>query len=45
MRLRDYKIGWRMLAKEPTYSSVVIAGLGGGLCRLFSGAERYCCFP
>jgi putative ABC transport system permease protein len=27
MKLRDFKIGWRLLAKEPTYSSVVIVGL------------------
>lgn len=27
MKLRDFKIGWRLLAKEPTYSSVVILGL------------------
>lgn len=27
MKLSDFKIGWRLLAKEPTYSSVVIFGL------------------
>ena len=27
MKPRDFKIGWRLLAKEPTYSSVVILGL------------------
>lgn len=27
MKLRDFKIGWRLLAKEPTYSAVVIFGL------------------
>lgn len=27
MKLSDFKIGWRLLAKEPTYSSVVILGL------------------
>lgn len=27
MKLRDFKIGWRLLAKEPTYSAVVICGL------------------
>ena len=27
MKLRDFTIGWRLLAKDPTYSSVVILGL------------------
>ena len=28
MNLRDFRIGWRLLFKEPAYSAVVVLGLG-----------------
>ncbi|MET0981368.1 MAG: FtsX-like permease family protein [Telluria sp.] len=31
MKLKDFRIGWRMLVQEPAYSLVVIVGLGIGL--------------
>jgi hypothetical protein len=33
MNLRDFRIGWRLLAKEPAYSAVVI------LCGLLPAAR------
>jgi putative ABC transport system permease protein len=43
MKLRDFRIGWRLLAKEPGYSSVVIAGLAVGIavCFLLLGLVRH----
>lgn len=43
MNLRDFRVGWRLLAKEPAYSSVVIAGLAVGIavCFLLLGLVRH----
>ncbi|MCU6435062.1 ABC transporter permease [Undibacterium sp. Jales W-56] len=43
MKLRDFRIGWRVLAQEPVYSAVTILGLGIGLavCLLMLGFVRY----
>jgi putative ABC transport system permease protein len=43
MNLRDFRVGWRLLAKEPAYSSVVIAGLALGIavCFLLLGLVRH----
>jgi putative ABC transport system permease protein len=43
MNLRDFRIGWRLLAKEPAYSSVVILGLAVGFaaCFLLLGYVRH----
>lgn len=43
MNLRDFRIGWRLLVKEPAYSSVVIAGLtiGFAVCFLLLGLVRH----
>jgi len=43
MRLRDFRIGWRLLLKEPGYSSVVIFGLAVGIaaCFLLLGYVRH----
>jgi putative ABC transport system permease protein len=43
MNLRDFRVGWRLLAKEPGYSSVVIAGLAVGIavCFLLLGLVRH----
>jgi putative ABC transport system permease protein len=43
MKLRDFRIGWRTLVREPAYSMVVIAGLGIGVaaCLLLLGFVRY----
>jgi putative ABC transport system permease protein len=43
MNLRDFRVGWRLLAKEPAYSSVVIAGLAVGIavCYLLLGLVRH----
>lgn len=34
-KLRDFRIGWRLLVKEPGYSAVVILGLAVGFCACF----------
>src|SRR5438105_681855 len=43
MKLRDFRIGWRLLLKEPAYSSVVILGLATGIaaCFLLLGFVRH----
>ncbi len=43
MKLRDFKIGWRMLVQEPAYSAVVILGLSVGFaaCFLLLAFVRY----
>ena len=33
--LRDFRVGWRLLAKEPAFSAVVIVGLAVGFCACF----------
>lgn len=40
---RDFRIGWRLLLKEPAYSSVVILGLtiGFAVCFLLLGLVRH----
>jgi putative ABC transport system permease protein len=35
MNLRDFRIGWRVLLKEPAYSAVVIGGLAVGIAACF----------
>jgi putative ABC transport system permease protein len=44
MMRNDFRIGWRLLLKEPGYSAVVIAGLSLGFaaCFLLLGFVRYC---
>lgn len=44
MKLVDFRVGWRLLAKDPVYSLVAILGLGIGLgvCLLLLGYVRYC---
>jgi putative ABC transport system permease protein len=44
MTLRDFRIGWRLLLKEPGYSMAVVGGLAVGLavCFLLLGFVRYC---
>ena len=44
MKLRDFRIGWRLLIKEPGYSAVVLLGLsiGFAVCFLLIGYVRYC---
>ncbi|MRV70703.1 FtsX-like permease family protein [Duganella sp. FT92W] len=44
MKLRDFRIGWRLLLQERAYSIVSIAGLAVGLaaCFLLLGFVRYC---
>jgi putative ABC transport system permease protein len=41
--MRDFRIGWRLLAKEPAYSAVVIFGLAVGIavCFLLLGFVRH----
>jgi putative ABC transport system permease protein len=41
--LRDFRIGWRLLLKEPAYSAVVIFGLAVGIaaCFLLLGFVRH----
>jgi putative ABC transport system permease protein len=41
--LRDFRIGWRLLVKEPAYSAVVILGLtvGFAVCYLLLGLVRH----
>ncbi|WMW81149.1 FtsX-like permease family protein [Undibacterium cyanobacteriorum] len=43
MNFRDFKIGWRLLIKEPSYSAIVILGLsiGFAVCFLLLGLVRY----
>ncbi|MGZ5199241.1 MAG: ABC transporter permease [Telluria sp.] len=43
MNLRDFRIGWRLLVKEPAYSAVVIMGLAVGFaaCFLLLGYVRH----
>jgi putative ABC transport system permease protein len=43
MNLRDFRIGWRVLVKEPTYSTVVVLGLAVGIavCFLLLGYVRH----
>lgn len=43
MKLRDFKIGWRLLIQEPGYSAVVVLGLSVGFaaCILLLGFVRY----
>jgi putative ABC transport system permease protein len=43
MKLQDFRVGARLLAKEPAYSLVAILGLGVGLavCLLLLGYARY----
>lgn len=35
MNLRDFRIGWRLLLKEPAYSAVVVFGLAVGFAACF----------
>src|SRR5262249_54869870 len=44
MKFQDFRVGLRILAKDPVYSFVSIFGLGGGLgvCLFFLGYGRYC---
>ena len=35
MILRDFRIGWRLLVKEPAYSAVVLMGLAVGFAACF----------
>ncbi|MDL2355753.1 MAG: ABC transporter permease, partial [Pseudomonadota bacterium] len=44
MTLRDFRIGWRLLAREPAYSAIVIGSLalGYAVCFLLLGLVRYC---
>ncbi|MDL2355752.1 MAG: ABC transporter permease [Pseudomonadota bacterium] len=43
MRLRDFRIGWRLLVQEPAYSAVVVLGLSIGFaaCFLLLGFVRH----
>lgn len=43
MNLRDFRIGWRFLVKEPAYSMVVVLGLAVGIavCFLLLGFVRH----
>lgn len=44
MTLRNFRIGWRLLLKEPGYSVAVVCGLAVGfaVCFLLLGFVRYC---
>lgn len=44
MTLRDFRIGWRLLLKDPAYSAVVTIGLALGFaaCFLLLGYVHYC---
>src|SRR6476469_2041191 len=35
INLRDFRVGWRLLIKEPAFSAVVILGLAVGFCACF----------
>jgi putative ABC transport system permease protein len=43
MNFRDFRIGWRLLIKEPSYSAVVVLGLSIGFaaCMLLLAFVRY----
>ncbi|MES2757964.1 MAG: ABC transporter permease [Pseudomonadota bacterium] len=43
MKLRDFRIGWRLLVQEPAYSAVVVLGLSIGFaaCVLLLGFVRH----
>jgi putative ABC transport system permease protein len=43
MNLRDFRVGWRVLAREPGYSAVVVLGLAVGIaaCFLLLGFVRH----
>ncbi|MES2038938.1 MAG: FtsX-like permease family protein [Pseudomonadota bacterium] len=43
MKMRDFRIGWRLLAQEPGYStaSILILGIGMAFCLLMLGFVRY----
>lgn len=43
MNFRDFKIGWRLLIKEPSYSAIVVLGLsiGVAVCFLLLGLVRH----
>jgi putative ABC transport system permease protein len=43
MKLREFRIGWRLLVKEPAYSALVIFGLAAGFaaCFLLLGLVRH----
>jgi putative ABC transport system permease protein len=43
INLRDFRIGWRLLVKEPAYSAVVVLGLATGIavCFLLLGFVRH----
>ncbi len=43
MHFRDFRIGWRLLVKEPAYSAAAIVGLaiGFAVCILLLGFVRY----
>jgi hypothetical protein len=43
MDLRDFRVGWRMLVREPAYSMVVVLGMAVGfaICFLLLGFVRY----
>ena len=45
MRLRDARVGWRLLLQEPGYSLAVVLGLAVGfaVCFLLLGLVRYSC--
>ena len=44
MKVRDFRVGWRLLINEPAYSGAAIAGLaiGFAVCILLLGFVRYC---
>jgi putative ABC transport system permease protein len=35
MKIRDFKIGWRVLVNEPSYSTIIILGLSLGIAACF----------
>lgn len=43
MKLRDFRIGWRLLARQPGYSAVIVLGLAVGFaaCFLLLALVRY----
>jgi putative ABC transport system permease protein len=44
MKLQDFRVGWRVLARDPVYSLVSLVGLGAGVsvCLLLLAYARYC---